>query len=125
MKDDNLKEPKLVKIENEMDQFPNDATGDALNEFKKNGFDLTKPMEMDFFIVIPSEEIGEKISTEVKRLGCKVSVEQDDDTKEWTCYCTNTMIPFYDDIIKFEEDLNNIASQYGGYTDGFGSFGNV
>ncbi len=35
------------------------------------------------------------------------------------------MIPFYDDIIKFEEDLNNIASQYGGYTDGFGSFGNV
>ncbi|MDB0280093.1 ribonuclease E inhibitor RraB [Acinetobacter seifertii] len=125
MKDDNLKEPKLVKIENQMSQFPNDATGDALNAFKKNGFDLTKPMEIDFFIAIPSEEIGEKISTEVKRLGCKASVEQDEITKEWTCYCTNTMIPFYDDIIKFEEDLNNIASQYGGYTDGFGSFGNV
>ncbi|EXA76567.1 hypothetical protein J921_1325 [Acinetobacter baumannii 25493_8] len=36
MKDDNLKEPKLVKIENQMNQFPNDATGDTLNEFKKN-----------------------------------------------------------------------------------------
>jgi PhoPQ-activated pathogenicity-related protein len=75
-------------------------------------------MEINFFIVIPSEEIGEKISTEVKRLGYKVSVEQDNDTREWTCYCTNTMIPFYDDIIKIEEGLNNIASQYGGYTDG-------
>jgi regulator of RNase E activity RraB len=108
-----------------MNQFPDDETGDALKQFQQNGFDLTKPLEIDFFIAIPSKVMGEKVAMEVKKLGYEVSVEQDNDTGEWTCYCTKRMVPFYNDIIRVEEELNGIAKTYGGYADGFGSYGNI
>ena len=31
----------------EFNRFPNDATGDALNWFQQNRFDLSKPLEID------------------------------------------------------------------------------
>ena len=36
-----------------------------------------------------------------------------------------TLIPNYYEIVKIEEELDNIAKLYGGYIDGFGSFGNI
>lgn len=107
-----------------LSKFPDDETGDALNEFVKNGFDLSKPMQIDFFLAVLSMKKGIKISQIVEKLGFNTSVEQDEETQEWTCYCTKIMIPEYTEIIKIEEELNNIAKLYDGYIDGFGSYGN-
>ena len=38
-------------------QFPDDETGDALSQFQENGFDLSKPMEIDFFVAVPSKKL--------------------------------------------------------------------
>lgn len=109
--------------------FPNDATGDALRRFEQsNGFDISKPLEIEFFVVIPSKKMGNKVALKVSNLGFKTSVEKDgiDEAEyEWTCYCTKTLIPNYYEIVKIEEELDNIAKLYGGYIDGFGSFGNI
>lgn len=107
-----------------MNQFPDDETGDALSQFQENGFDMSRPMEVDFFIAVPSEQAGNQLAREAKKLGFNVSVEKDDDSGEWTCYCTKRLVPEYTEIVRIEKDLDNLASSYGGYADGFGSYGN-
>jgi regulator of RNase E activity RraB len=108
-----------------VESIPNDETGEALRQFLKNGSDLTKPMEMDFFVAVPSEKTGKQVAAKANKLGCKVSVEQDGETGDWTCYCTKTLIPDYSEVVKIEKQLSSIAQPYGGYADGFGSYGNT
>ena len=105
--------------------FPNDETGEVLKGYVEKGSDLSKPMEIDFFVAIPSKEAGVRVIEEVEELGFKTSVEFDDETNEWTCYCTKTIIPNYSEIIEIEKKLSLIAQTHGGYADGFGSYGNA
>ncbi len=108
-----------------MNQFPDDETGQALNQFQQNGFDLYKPLEIDFFVAVPSKRSGNIIASKVANLGFKTSVEKDEETSEWTCYCTKTLIPEYSEVVRIEEELTSIAKPYDGYADGFGSYGNT
>ena len=108
-----------------MKPIPNDATGEALKLIAKNGSDLTKPLEMDFFIAVPSEGAGDKVALKARDLGFTASVELDDEDQEWTCYCTKVLIPEYSEIVKIEQKLDSIAKEFGGYADGFGTFGNA
>ncbi|MEG3223313.1 MULTISPECIES: ribonuclease E inhibitor RraB [Vibrio] len=108
-----------------MNQFPDDETAEALGQFRQCGFDLSKPLEIDFFVAVPSKRLGDQVALEVDKLGFKTSVEQDEETGAWTCYCTKTLIPEYPEIVRIEEELTIIAKPYGGYADGFGSYGNA
>jgi Regulator of ribonuclease activity B len=108
-----------------MKPIPNDATGNALKRFAKMGSDLTKPMEINFFVAVPSKEFGNKVALKAGELGFTTSVEQDDETLDWTCYCTKVLIPEYSEVVKVEQQLDSIATEFGGYADGFGSFGNA
>lgn len=108
-----------------MDIFPEDETGNTLREFQKHGFDLSRPMEIDFFVAVPSKSAGEKVALKAQALGFQVSVEQDDETKEWTCYWAKKMILNYHDIVSIENDLMSISKPLGGCVDGFGTYGNV
>lgn len=107
-----------------MNQFPEDETGDALNQFQQNGFDLSQAMEIDFFIAVPSKKSGDQVAIKGEKFGFKVSVEKDEETGEWTCYCAKTLIPEYYEVVRIEKELDSIAIPYGGYADGFGSYGN-
>lgn len=107
-----------------MKTLPNDDTGNALKCIEENGSDLTKPLTMDFFIAVSSKSNGDKVANEVKNLGYQTSVEFDEETDSWTCYCTKTMIPTYPSVVASEQELDMIAQKYSGYIDGFGSYGN-
>jgi Regulator of ribonuclease activity B len=108
-----------------MKPIPNDATGQALKRFAKTGSDLTKPMEIDFFVAVPSEDAGNKVALKAGELGFATSVEQDDVTLDWTCYCTKILVPEYSDVVKIEQQLDSIGREFGGHADGFGSYGNA
>jgi regulator of RNase E activity RraB len=139
-----------------MTPIPDDATGEALRQLEERGSDLTKPMEIDFFVAVPSEEAGHKVAAKAQELGFTTSVEQDEEFEDdeeleddeafddngtpkddeeadgdaaeelsWTCYCTKTFVPDYSEVVRIEEQLNSIAKEFGGYGDGFGSFGNA
>lgn len=82
-------------------------------------------MEVDFFIAVPSKKAGNQVAIKAEKFGFKVSVEKDEETGEWTCYCTKTLVPEYSEVVRIEGELNSIAKPYGGYADGFGSYGNV
>jgi hypothetical protein len=105
--------------------IPDDDTGQAIKRWAAEGSDLTKPMEIDFFLAVDNELLGSKVSSEPDLAGFNVSVEKDDETGRWTCYCTKTMIPDYPTIIEFEALLTAVAKRLGVGYEGFGSFGNV
>ena len=56
-------------------------------------FDSFKPIEIDFFVFVPSKRLGDQVALEVDKLGFKTSVEQDEETGEWTWYSTKSLIP--------------------------------
>ncbi len=105
--------------------LPDDDTAAALQRLADDGSDLSRPLVMDFFVAVPGRCEGKKVATEASRFGFKTSVEQDKETMEWTCYCTRTITPNYHTVVQIEHQLDQIGRKYGGYGDGFGSYGNA
>lgn len=102
-----------------------DATADALKRYADTGSDLTRPMKMDFFVAVPTAAAGQSVAGRAAALGFKTKVEPDSIGPKWTCYCTKTMIPEYKAVVAIERQLDAIGREYGGSSDGFGSFGNA
>mgnify|MGYP001826324664 CR=1 FL=1 len=108
-----------------MASLPDDATGDALQGLVDHGSDLARPMEMDFFVAVPSETSGDAVAAKAQEHGFRTSVEKDDETSDWTCYCTKTIVPAYAEVVRLENLIDEIAQPHGGHADGFGSYGNA
>ncbi|QDU73074.1 hypothetical protein Pan97_00410 [Bremerella volcania] len=100
------------------------VTAQALKQIEADGSDLSKPIEMDFFVAVPSQEAGDQVADEARKIGFETSVEQDEESGEWTCYCTKTILATVDAVFDIEESLDDLADPFGGYSDGFGTFGN-
>jgi hypothetical protein len=108
-----------------MENLPNDADGDALRKLIELGHDLSRPMVIDFFIAVPSEQAGLAVAEAAEEHGYMVAVEYDDEDREWTCYCSCEMVPTLPGLIAAQSKLQEIAIPYGGYTDGWGTSGNA
>jgi hypothetical protein len=107
-----------------IDNLPNDSDGDALRRLLATGSDLSIEMIVDFAVHVPDEASGLAVANEAKALGFQTDVERDDETLDWTCYCSRAIIPSYDLIILIQKQLNNLSRPFGGRSDGWGSFGN-
>lgn len=107
-----------------METIPHDETGAAIRQWAMEGSDITKPMKIDFFVALPSQSSGSSFASDKELAGFIVSVEEDADTKKWTCYCTKVIVPTYSNIVEIERQLAAVAARYGAELDGFGSFGN-
>ena len=104
--------------------LPNDADGDALRGLIEDGYDLSKPIQIDFHISIPSESAGNDLIQITENLSFISDLDYDDDTDSWTCWCSKSMIPEYDLLIQTQKQLNKLAKKVGGHADGWSSFGN-
>ncbi len=108
-----------------MKPIPDDETGSAIQRWASQGSDLAKPMMIDFFIIVPTEEKGIYV-TQLKELkDYKVTIEHDEESGIWTCYCSKEMIPRYSDLVMTESLMETIADLVGGEFDGFASYGNA
>ena len=108
-----------------MENLPNDSDGDALRRLIGLGYDLSRPMSIDFFIAVPSEQAGLAVAEAAEKQGYRTSVEFDDEDQAWTCYCTCEMVPSYLGLIVVQSDLEQLSGPHGGYPDGWGTFGNL
>jgi hypothetical protein len=102
-----------------------DATRAALERIAQDGSDLSQPLEMDFFVAVPDERTGRIAAARANGLGFGTSVEQDEETGGWTCYCSKVLVPTYEVVVAIELQLESIGRDIGGYVDGFGTFGNA
>lgn len=117
------------------DTYPEDVDGDVLRMIAEDGNDMTKPMEVDFHVATATEESAEKVAEAADKLGYETFIDFDDGedeedldeevTEPWTCTCRKTMLLEYDAIMAAQAELDEIARPLGGYSDGWGTFGNA
>jgi regulator of RNase E activity RraB len=116
-----------------MQDYPNDADGDALRRVAACGSDMCRPMDIDFQIAALDEPTARKVAEEVARQGYRARIwfdDQDQDPDEeaclpWTCDCTKFMLPDHGAIVAAQAELGRIVEPLGAYVDGWGTFGNV
>ncbi len=85
------------------------ATMAALERYREQGSDLSRPMEVDFFVATPTKEAAEAVAQLVTPRGFVTKVERTEATGGWTCYCTKTLIPSYANVREIERELDAIA----------------
>ena len=102
--------------------LPNDADGDALRRLEENGSDLSRPMDIDFAVDVPSEYAGQRFASVVEPMGFTTFLSEYE--TRWTCNCTRTMIPTYDAIVASQDQLDEAGKPFGAKSDGWGTFGN-
>ncbi len=108
-----------------MNGFPNDADGDALRRVAAEGSDLSRPMVVNFQVAVPDEVSAQGLAAIASRLGYVVQIyESPECTLPWTCECSTRMLATYQAVIAFQSELRDIAKQFGGVPDGWGTFGN-
>ena len=101
-------------------------TQNALDHFVTLGFDLSKEMEIDFFIEGIKDNL-QSVEIDARKLFpniYKTSIEYDKEFDIWTCYISIKLIPDLPKIISIEKDFLDIARKNNCTYEGFGSFGN-
>lgn len=106
-------------------KIPQDADGDAMRRVLDSGSEPDKPMDIDFMIACPDLASAKIIAPLASAVGYSVSITADEENDSVTCYCTRTMLLNYDTLIACQEELDGIGRQYGGHSDGWGTFGNA
>jgi hypothetical protein len=108
-----------------MPDLDEDATHDALERIASDGSDMSRPLDMDFFVAVPDAGSGSVIAARVAQLGFATNVERDAETGDWTCYCTKRLVPTLEAVVAIERQLDALAREVGGHADGFGTYGNA
>jgi hypothetical protein len=101
-------------------KFPKDEDGQVLKMLYKKGVDFNKPQDVDFFVAVPDKMSGDTVLKILSDNGFNCELEQDDESKEWTCYCIKKMLLKYEAIIDIQKRLDELSKPYGGYSDGWG-----
>ena len=105
------------------DQYPADADGDAIRRGVALGVDLSRPVDVDFVVDVPSRAAGERIKILVGRLGYRTVLDADDEDTAWTCYCTRRMLLTHDGLMAARAALDAACRPHGGVVDGWGTSG--
>ena len=102
--------------------FPDDENGDALRNIAAQGKDLTKPRDIDFVVIFAEASSAEQFAGHFRELGYAVSVEETDTKKDfpWDVIVVKHMVPTYEGITDFENELQLVADQWDGHNDGWG-----
>lgn len=103
--------------------FPNDETGNVLQEMHNAGIDLTVMHDIVFFQLFEQQSQAQQLVDHLKQQvpDMKVSIHPDSETKNvWDVDCTVSMVPSYDGIVAQEAEFEQLARKFNGYNDGWG-----
>ncbi len=105
--------------------YPSNADGNVLRKLAESGNDMTKPMEIDFAIAVPDEFAANAIREVADANGYNSRVFYDDESGTWSVYCTKSIVPTYQNVRWAQVELDELSRPFDGYSDGWGTFGNV
>jgi regulator of RNase E activity RraB len=107
------------------DGFPNDADGEGLRYVVSLGSDMSRPMYINFQIAVPDEESANALANVAFKLGYRTGVYDSPECKlPWTCECSTRMLATYEGVLAIQDELGRISAEFGGFPDGWGTFGN-
>jgi hypothetical protein len=106
-------------------QFPEDDNGEVLWQLRCEGDALTEPRELDFTVILPSEEAATEFAALCLRSGFKVEMEESEEHHEdgldWNVTVYTCAVPTHADITALEQSLGEHAAPLGGRTSGWSS----
>jgi hypothetical protein len=105
------------------EDYPDDADGDALRRVAAMGADMSRPMEIDFFVVVPDREAGEAVARLAARAGYRTELVHDEEDDAWDCYCSRRMLPTHEGVVTAQHELDQLGRPFGGRSDGWGTAG--
>jgi hypothetical protein len=105
------------------DTYPGDADGDALRRVASQGADMSRPMDIDFFVSVPDRQAGESVARLATGLGYRTELVHDEEDDAWDCYCTKAMLATYDGVVEAQRELDELSRPFGGHSDGWGTSG--
>ncbi|MEP0177832.1 MAG: ribonuclease E inhibitor RraB [Paraglaciecola sp.] len=100
--------------------FPNDANGQVLQQFKDSGVDLDKECVVDFCHLFVDEESAKNMANEVVEIFLDVEVDIYVDLDPISVCVSRKMVPTHKSITMAEYAFAGIANKYGGVSDGWG-----
>lgn len=102
--------------------FPEDETGQVLQEMQQAGIDLTVSHPVVFFHLFERKEQAQQFADhlQAKIPEMNVSVHADEIPNVWDVDCTVNMVPSYDGIVAQEAEFEQLAEKFNGYNDGWG-----
>lgn len=103
-------------------RFPDDENGDVLWRMLEEGDDLSKPREIDFSVIFPTEQAALQFAVHLLRNDQKVSFSayEEHDELPWQVQVHPFMEPTHENITGFENQLGEDAAEVGGRNDGWG-----
>ncbi len=103
-------------------QFPADDNGQMLQAMVDAGMDLTKSMDIDFFLVFDERSDAESVLEDLTAKNDSVDLELqfNEEVEKWEIIACYHMVPEYNAILAKETELNNFAGEFDGMTDGWG-----
>lgn len=103
-------------------QFPDDDNGKMLAAMAESGIDLSKALDVDFFLVFEDQRDAESAAEELAQseLEGEMELHLNDELGKWELIVCVNMVPEYDAIVSQELELNTFAAEFGGATDGWG-----
>jgi regulator of RNase E activity RraB len=109
--------------------YPDDADGQTLASIAASGSDMSVPMPIDFTIVAPDEARATAIAAALAKAGyASTELEppsDEDDGVDWTVLIRHTTVATYEEVLRAQAELTELAEPHGGHCDGWGSFGNA
>jgi hypothetical protein len=106
-------------------EYPGDADGEALRRGASMGCDMTKPMEIDFFVAVPDQEAGQRVAELATGHAYRTKVVYDEEDDAWDCCCSKLMVPTHEAVCGAQSELDELSRPLNGYTDGWGTEGNL
>jgi len=117
-----------------MTSYPDDADGAVLADLAAQNVDMTQPLTIEFPVAVPNEASANSAAAAMTKAGYESQIEYDegepdfdpetDDAEEfgpsWTVYANVQMIPEYNEIVRIQAELEQIARPLGGKSDGWG-----
>jgi len=101
-----------------------DSDRQAILRVLKSGADLARPMKIDFHVAAPTDQSAQRIALAAREQGFEVIVSRNQSGAAWTCSCSRSMVLSHDELMRVQEQLNELSHPFGGYSDGWGTFGN-
>src|SRR5258708_13382419 len=102
--------------------IPNGGDGEALGRVAEWS-DMSKPMDIDFAVDVPSKRSGEEVQRVAAQRGFRPTLHFDETDQRWTCYCAKQMVPTYEAVIAAQKELDELSAAFGACSDGWGTLG--
>lgn len=102
--------------------YPDDANGDALRRMEAAGERLTRPRDIEFTMVFPTEIKAKQFADDVPVLGHAACAKLTGTVEDfpWDAVAVKSVVPSHGEIGAFEGRSQREADAFGGRNDGWG-----